>query len=48
MSPAFQVFQVQLGWLYADFPLWRYRVGGDHEFVPNWMLGLNFAGLGDF
>ncbi len=40
--------RLQLGWLYADFPLWRYRVGGSHEFSPNWMLGLNFAGLGDF
>ncbi len=40
--------RLKLGPLYADFPLWRYRLGGRHEFAPNWMIGLNLAGVGDF
>lgn len=40
--------RVKLGPLYADFPFWRYKVGGKGEFVFRWMLGLNLAGIGDF
>ncbi len=39
--------RLKLGWLYADFPLWRCH-NGKSEFSPNWMLGLKLTGLAGF
>ncbi len=37
--------RLKLGPLYADFPIWRYKVGsGSHEFAFRWMLGLKMGG----
>jgi len=39
--------RLKLGWLYADFPLWRCH-NGKSEFSPNWSLGLKLTGLAGF
>ena len=36
--------RLKLGPLYADFPFWRYQVGGRQEFGFRWMLGLKVSG----
>jgi hypothetical protein len=36
--------RLKLGPLYADFPFWRYQVGGNQEFAFRWMLGLKVSG----
>ncbi|MBN2538226.1 hypothetical protein JXB37_08125, partial [candidate division WOR-3 bacterium] len=47
--------KLKLAWFYAAFPLWRWQVGDEPQFVfardwdsAKWMMGLNFAGFADF
>ena len=36
--------RLRYGPLYADFPVWRFRVGtSDHQFAFRWMLGLKLS-----